>query len=337
MRNVIFNENALRFLKSKVSRSQYRDLWDKDLVVLVNMNDSIYGLINNKVKNMLVYMFWAYLLAYLSDSVTDFINTGGAWNFRGYPLRSNLEVNASSAYVVFGTRTDEPAFDQYSLLGRNTALEGSAITPAIILEADKRRLRFGRVSAGAVSEVGLYQVVYDTYPYTHEIMLGRTVYSVPGSGYNVYYDVIVKAPFLDNLAYYLFGLLSDTNQNLKRRDGTVVTARTSGDANASTLYLFIGTSNTPFSFDQYDLTNALALTSVHYFTWSRSTYVMIILSGAVRLATSMTIGEVGFAQRIADIGGYLNEVLLGRIPLSTPISKSAGDVFSTVITFYAGK
>jgi hypothetical protein len=45
MKNIVFNEDALRFLKSKVSRSQYRDLWDKDLVVLINMNDSIYELI----------------------------------------------------------------------------------------------------------------------------------------------------------------------------------------------------------------------------------------------------------------------------------------------------
>jgi hypothetical protein len=286
---------------------------------------------------MLVYMFWAYLLAYLGNTTTDFITTGGVWNPGGRPLRSDGDVNSGSAYVTFGTRTEAPTFDQYALLGRNTALEGTTITPAVISEADKRRVRFGRVSAGAISEVGLYQMVYDTAAAYYETMLGRTVYSVPGSGYNVYYDIVVKAPFLDNFAYYLLGLLSDKNQNLVRRDGYTITARTSGDANASPLYALIGTSNSPFAFDSYDLTSPLTLTSWYNFTWSRSTYVLAILSGATRLATSMTIGEVGFAQRIFDTAGYSNEVLLGRIPLSTPISKSTGDAFSTAITFYAGK
>jgi hypothetical protein len=336
LEGVLFDEAALAALKPGLPRGLYRELWGRDLVVAVDLRKALYGLVNDRVKNMLVYDFWALAFAYLYEVNTDFVNTAGTWNPGGYLLRSSGDVNYASAFLAFGTSTSPPAFSQYALGGRSTALEGAAITPGIVSEADKRRLRFGRVSAGALNEVGLYQNLYDTAGYVRECMLGRVVYSVPGSGYNVYYDVIVKAPFLHNFAAYLFGLLSETNQALVGRTGASFTARTAGDANAGGLYVIVGTSNAPFNFSQYELTSPLVLTSAANFTFSRGSYVMIVLSGAARLPTAMSIGEVGFAQRIYDTGGAANECLLGRIPLSTPISRAAGDVFSCVITFYAG-
>jgi hypothetical protein len=167
-------------------------------------------------------------------------------------------------------------------------------------------------------------------------MLGRTLLSVPGSGYNVYYDVILKAPFLNNSAYYVLGLLTNTNQDLVDRAGTTFTARTSVDFQSGGLFLIIGTSNSPFDFATYDLTNPVILTSIGSLFYSVRSYVMYIVSGAIRLSAMLSIGEIGFAQNIYDTGGYLHGTLLGRIPLTTPISRSAGDLFSTVIVFYAG-
>jgi hypothetical protein len=336
MEGVLFDEAALAALKPGLPRGLYRDLWGRDLVVAVDLRRALYGLVNGRARNMLVWNLWALAFAYLCDTSVDFVTTGGSWNPSGYYLRSYGDVNYSSAFLAFGTSTSPPAFNQYALGSRNTALEGTAITPALVSEADKRRLRFGRVSAGALSEVGLYQNLYDTGGYTRECMLGRVVYSVPGSGYNVYYDVIVKAPFLDNFAAYLFGLLSETNQALVGRTGASFTARTSGDANYGGLYVIVGTSNAPFDFSQYELASPLVLTSFANFTRSAGSWIMIVLSGAARLPADMSIGEVGFAQRIFDTGGGTNETLLGRIPLSAPISRKAGDVFSCVITFYAG-
>jgi hypothetical protein len=167
-------------------------------------------------------------------------------------------------------------------------------------------------------------------------MLGRTLLSVPGSGYNVYYDVILKAPFLNNSVYYVLGLLSNTNQNLVDRVGTTFTARTSGKVQSGGLFMLIGTSNSTFDFATYDLTNPVTLETISSLFYSLRSYVMYIVSGAIRLSASINIGEIGFAQNIYDTSGSLHGTLLGRIPLTTPISRNIGDIFSSVIVFYAG-
>jgi hypothetical protein len=331
-RNVLFGLENLKHVKPFMSRSAYRDASGSDLIIIIDLRKTIYGLLNNRKKNILVYNFWALLLGSLADAYLDAVSIGGVT----FSLRSVSDPNAGSAYLAFGTSTVSPDFSQYALGSRNTALEGATISPTVISESDKRRVRFGRVSAGAISEVGLYQDLYDTGAYTRTFMLGRTLLSVPGSGYNVYYDVILKAPFLDNSAYYVLGILSNTNQNLVDRVGSTFSARTSGDVQSGGLFLIIGTSNSPFGFATYDLANPVVLTSVNNLFYSARSYVMLIVSGVIRLSTSMNIGEIGFAQNIYDAGGSLHGTLLGRIPLTTPISRSAGDIFSTVIVFYAG-
>jgi len=332
-RNILFGLESLRRVKPLMSRSAYREASGSDLIILIDLRKTIYGLLNNRKKNLLVYNFWALFAGLLADKGVDTVLTSGS---SGYAYAAG-DVNAGSAYVTFGIGTTTPDFSQYALASRNTALEGSAISPAVVSESDKRRLRFGRVTLGAISEVGLFQALKDASGSIFTAMLGRTLLSVPGSGYNVYYDVILKAPFLDNSAYYLFGILTDTNQNLVNRIGATFTARTSGDSQSGGLYLIIGTSNSPFDFATYDLANPVTLTSAYSLFYSIRSYVMLIVSGAIRLSTSMSIGEIGFAQNIYDTGGSIYSVLLGRIPLTTPISRNIGDIFSTVIVFYAGK
>jgi hypothetical protein len=331
-RNILFGLESLRRVKPLMSRSAYREASGSDLIILVDLRRSVYGLLNNRKKNLLVYNFWALLLGSFADTNITVAATGGFT----YTLRNANDPSAGSAFVTFGTGTVSPDFSQYALSYRVTSLEGSVIPPITILESDKRRIRFGRVSAGAISEVGLYQSLYETGGSSYETMLGRTLLSVPGSGYNVYYDVILKAPFLNNSLYYLYGILTNSNQNLVDRVGTSFTARTSGDVQSGGLFLLIGTSNSPFDFGTYDLADPVVLTSVGNFTYAVRSYVMYIVSGAIRLTVSMNIGEIGFAQNIYDTGGALHGVLLGRIPLSTPIPRNAGDIFSSVIVFYAG-
>jgi hypothetical protein len=300
-RNVLIGLEALRRVKPLMSRSAYREASGSDLIIIIDLRKTIYGLLNNRKKNLLVYNFWALLLGSLADTYLDAV----ILNATTYTLRSSSDPSAGSAYLVFGTSTVSPDFSQYALGSRNTALEGATISPAVVSESDKRRVRFGRVSAGAISEVGLYQDLLNTSGNVQTSMLGRTLLSVPGSGYNVYYDVILKAPFLDNSVYYVLGLLSNTNQNLVDLSGTTFTARTSGDVQSGGLFLIIGTSNSPFDFATYDLANPVVLTSVNNLFYSVRSYVMLVVSGAIRLSASMNIGEIGFAQNIYDTSGYV--------------------------------
>lgn len=335
LKPVALGDEALALLKPLAPRTLYRELHAFDLVAAVDAARSIYGQVGAPgaaaARNLLVYNFWAFASAYLGDYNVDVIDTGAS----GRTLRSSSDMNAASSFVTFGTRSDAATFDQYALLARDTTREGAAITPGLVVEADKIRVRFGRVSAGAVAEVGLYQSVYDTGGYSREVMWGRTPFSVPGAGYNVYYDVVVRSPFLKNFAAYLFGLLSETNQTLVSRAGASYAARTTSDANSGGAYTLVGTSNAPFSFDQYELTNPLVLTSFFNLYWSYRSYVMGIASGATRLPSAMTIAEVGVAQRIYDTAGALKDTLLLRIPLESPISKEDGEVFSCIVVFYA--
>jgi hypothetical protein len=328
---VLFNEDALRFLKPALGRSWYRDLSGRDLVIAVDMGKAFSGLINNRVRNLLVWNFWSLLLGTLGKINPSFTDTGGT----AYYFRTSGDVNAGVAFVVFGTSSAAESFSQYALGSRSTALEGASISPTIIRESDKRRLRFGRVSAGAVSEVGIYQSVYDSGGYTRTAMWCRKVYSVPSSGYNVYYDIIVKTPFLDNLVNILFGILTNSNQPVTKMDGGTITSRSSSEVQGGAAYLLIGTSSAPFDFTQYALTNPIFLTSAYNYFDSKWTWLMAIMTGVTRFTTSYTVAELGIGQKIYDTAGYLYDVLLARILLPTTITRSAGDIFTVAVTFYA--
>jgi hypothetical protein len=332
MRSIVVGVEGLKTVKPYIPRSTYRRLYSYDAFILVDLRKTLQGLIQNRFRNLLVQNFWQLLIGYLGNADLEIIGIDAIW----YSLYSSGDVNYASAYLTFGTGTASPAFSQYALASRNTALEGSTITPAIVSEADKIRLRFGRVTAGSVNEVGLYQDLYDTGGPVRTAMHGRVVIPSIPSGVNVYYDVIVKQPFLMNFARYLFGLLSNTNQTVTNRGGASVTARTGEDANYDAARLLIGTSGAAFDFGNYELTNPVALTSAYNPFWVRGSYSMAIITGATRLASAMDIYEVGIAQRIYDTRGAVQDVLLARIVLSTPISRAAGEVFSCAVTLYAG-
>jgi hypothetical protein len=336
MDNIIYDDEAIRRLKPAIPRSQYRELHYSDAVILLDMRRTIGGLINNKAKNVLTHPFWAFLNGILADSGADALRTDGA----SYTMHTSIDAPRGSAYVVFGTGTASESFKDYKLASRNTSIEGSTLTPVVIQESDKRRLRFGRVSNGVGSEVGIQQSIY-SYPTggggvgTNDFLFARKVFTIPGVGYNVYYDIIVYPPFLDNFVYYLFGLLTDTNQNLINLSGNQLPARTSGDANASRLYLQVGTSSEPFSFSTYSLTNPVTLSSTHIFGIGVPSYAISCITGSANLSSAMTINDVGLVQNIYDASGNTSPVLLVRIVLPTPIIKSAGDFVTISVVLYA--
>ena len=329
---VAFGDGAIHALKPHLPRSAYRHLHDHDLAVLVDMREAVHGLVLGRFRNLLVQNFWNLLTGLLGDTSTELLNTAGT----AFGLRSAGDMNQTPTFVTFGTGTVAPAFGQLALQTRMTGAEGAAITPAVVSEPDRIRLRFGRVTAASVNEVGLYQNLFDTVGNAREVMHGRLVIPSIPSGSNIFYDVVVQAPFLTNFASLLFGILSESNQSAVNRGGASVTLRSSGEVNVEACRLLVGTSNVPFGFGQYELTSPLALTTAYNFFSMRGSSTLTMISGATRLPSAMSIGEVGIAQRLYDAGGVAQDVLLARIVLSTPVSKAAGEVFSAIVTLFAG-
>jgi hypothetical protein len=329
---VTVGDRAIHALKPHLPRSAYRHLHDHDLAVLVDMREAVHGLVLGRFRNLLVQNFWNLLTGLLGEANVESISTGGTV----YGLRSSGDMNQASSFVTFGTGTVAPAFSQTALQTRVTGAEGAAITPTVVSEPDRIRLRFGRVTAASVNEVGLYQNLYDTTSTVRETMHGRVVIPSIPSGRNVFYDVVVQAPFLTNFANLLFGILSESNQSAVNRGGASVTLRSSGDVNVEACRLLAGTSNAPFDFGQYELTGPLALASAYNFFITRGSSTLAMISGATRVPSAISIGEIGIAQRLYDTGAVAQDVLLARIVLSTPVSKAAGEVFSAIVTLFAG-
>jgi len=318
-------------------RRTLREIYEKDLVIIVRADKVISGLVNNRYKNILVWNFWQVLNGTLAGARASGITTGGVINPTGNLLSTTNDVNAGSAYVTFGTNTTPESYDQYALGARSTGIEGAVISPGVIAESNQYRIRFGRVSAGTVYEVGLYQPLY--YGSTiADTMLGRVVYpgAIP-SGKNVYYDILVKPPFLKNFVYYLFGILTETNQSLVDRAGATFTARTAGVVQSGGLYMKVGTGTGAFDFGTYELTNPLDCVSATNFYWGDRTYSFLQASGAIRFTSAYTVAEVGVYQNIYDTSGVIHPTLLMRFVLPSPVSRNPGDMFTAIVIIYTSK
>jgi hypothetical protein len=329
---LLYGDRARKRLKPHIPRSMYRSLYDKDVVIVIDAEKAVEGIINNKYKNMLVYNFWSMLSGLLSKTNSPFTDIYG----RSYAYRTSGDFNSGSAFVTFGTSTLAESFTHASLGNRVTALEGASISPTIVREADRIRVRFGRVTADTVQETGLYQIVIATDSMTYGVMYGRRVIPNTPGGKQVLYDIVLFSPFTAQMANLLLGILTDTNQPMRDVFSGSYTARTSGEVNASGAYLAIGTGSGAFSFDDINLTGKIDLVSAANNVQSPSTRSLLAVSGAIRLSSAINISEIGLLQNLFDTAGGTHPTLLARVVLPTAISKAAGDVFTAVISILAG-
>jgi hypothetical protein len=329
---MLFGDRARKRLKPHIPRSMYRDLYDKDVVIVIDAKKAIEGIINNKYKNILVYNFWSILSGLLSDSDTPSRDVHGGPRI----TRTSHDMNSRSAYVVFGTSTIDETFTQHALGNRETTLEGATRPPTIVRETNRIRVRFGRITSSVVHEVGLYQELFEPGGIEYTAMYGRVVIPNTPANREVRYDVVLFSPFVANMASYMLGVLTNTNRAMVDVFGGNYTARTSIEVNADGAYLAIGTGTGGFSFDDTNLTGRVNLISVANNIQTPPTSSLLAVSGAVRLTSAMNIAEIGLLQNLYDTAGGSRPTLLARIVLPTSITKNAGDVFTAVISILAG-
>jgi len=310
-----------------------KHMYDYDVVVLHNARRSTYGVVNNRHRNILVWNFWQMLGGYLADEDADMITTT-VKPLSFFYARTSGDANASSCYITFGTDTTPPSFSDYVLQSRDTTLEGSVLEPSFVVEPDRIRIRFRRQALGTVYEIGLYQKVYNDIGRVYEVMHGRAVVQNGLTG-NVYYDIVLKEPFLENLARVIYGYLTDTDQNIIDVLGQVRTVKTSGELNFREARLELGSGSDPFSFSQYKLTNMYELTWDTKFEYGERTDTLIFLADGTRFETDYNINEIGIIQPLYDTDGFPAFALIMRYLPTSPIQKKAGEKFYALVAIYA--
>jgi hypothetical protein len=287
---------------------------------------------------MLVSNFFSLLHGLLSNTDTDYKDLSGTLNPAGFRLRTSGDVSQGVSYVVFGTGTTPPTFGDYALVSRNTALEGSSITPTVVISSSEGRARFGRATNDVVYELGIYDPVYDSGGYSRTAMLARSVVSggIP-AGRTVLYDVVFKPPFVYNVTMMVFGVMINANQGgVQDIYGGTYTLNSAGDVNADAAKrLFVGENTAGLDHTVAVPINPVELEAGYYFTYTWGTSYRLITTGAKKLDAAKTIAEVVLVQNLLGSGGAATPTVIARWPVSPAVSKSAGEVVCAYAIIYA--
>jgi len=317
----------------QLTKSEVRPLREADIICAIDVKKAVEGRCNGR-RNMLVSNFFSLLHGLLANSNVDFKDTGGAT----YSMRTSGDVSYAASSVVFGTSTTPPTFGDYSLVSRNTALEGSSITPTVVISSSEGRARFGRATNDVVYELGIYDPVYDSGGYSRTAMLARSVVSggIP-AGRTVLYDVVFKPPFVHNITRMMLGVMTNANQDgVQDIYGGTYTLNSAGDVNAGPANrLFVGENTAGLDHTVAVPTNPVELEASYYFTYAWGTSYRLITAGAKKLDAAKTIAEVVLVQNLLSSGGVVTPTVLARWPVSPPVSKSAGEVVSAYAIIYA--
>jgi hypothetical protein len=321
----------------QLTKSEVRPLREADIICALDLKKAVEGRCNGR-RNMLVSNFFSLLFGLLSNNDMDFKTTAGIMNPEGYRLRTSGDPSYGVSYVVFGTGTTPPSFTDYALVSRSTALEGSVITPTLVISSSEGRARFGRATSGTVYELGIYDPVYSVGVGTYDMMVARSVVSggIPAGG-AVLYDVVFKPPFVHNITRMVFGVMTNANQDgAQDMSGGTYTLNSAGDVNAAAANrLFVGENTAGLDHTVAVPTNPVELDISYYFSYTWGTSYRLMTVGAKKLDAAKTIAEVVLVQNLYSSGGVAVPTVIARWPVSPPVSKSAGEVVAAYAIIYA--
>jgi hypothetical protein len=317
----------------RLTRSEVRPLREADVICAVDLRRAVEGYVNGR-RNLLLSNFFSLFHGVLNEAALTIVDYGGT----SASLRAYNDPTSGSAYLIFGTGATPPAFNDYKLVSRDTTLEGSTLTPSAYISADMGRIRFGRGAAGTVYEEALYQTAIDTGGNGRGVIWARAVFSggVP-AGKTILHDVVLKAPFVQNLTYVFLGVLTEANRaETVDINGAAYTVRSAGDVQAAAASrLFVGEGTAGLDHTVKTPTNPVELESSVVLTWSYGSYYRMAITGAKKLDTAKTISEVCLVQNLYDTAGNVRPTMIARWPVSPAASKAAGDVVCAYAIIYA--
>jgi len=285
-------------------------------VHLIDLPVNVKGFVNGK-KNRFTRPFFTGLVNWFSTKELRAINTDG--NER--PVFLAQYVSADVARISIGQDTDDILFSDYHLVGASYIASDLVSYQEL---ADRIRVVAEAIATVNGTSVGLcMRPVYQAPNYYTTFLIAGRLQSVATDQVIDYYLDFYE-PWTLNFALAWYGVLGYTTAVLK--DTTGATATINFQTNYSyrgIARLTVGTSNTPFSFGDYGLTNPVEISN----TWigeSSQSYVFGIVHGAYVPATDVNIYEVGLVQKLRDTGGVDHDFLMCRIVLPSPITLVAG-------------
>jgi hypothetical protein len=298
------------------SRTFESDVYEYDRGVYVVDVRGVKGYVSSD-EDLLTSFWWALFLGSLRDlNVDDCVSTTGGV----YTLRSSGDVNNSVAYISYGTGTVPESFVDRTLQARAGSI---STTVTIGYLSDRVRISFSGTIPSDSSELGIEQVLIDTTSTNRTTLLGRKVGSF-ASGRGVVWNIDFLSPWVRAVGDYMYGIHANLNVTMVRIDGVSFTARTSGDANAGSVYLVASSDAMTWDPMLSGITNAFSLTSFYADLFGTRFVRSTIIYGLSSPASDITVNTIGLYFPVYDSAGTAQTVCVLVQPLASPVTLFAG-------------
>jgi hypothetical protein len=264
-------------------------------------------------EDLLVSNFWALLLGILRDTnVSDVVNVGGS----AYSLRTLTDATYGSAYLGFGTGTDSEYFTQYNLVSPKANI---TTTISIAYMSDRNRVSLSGTLTGDAYELAIFQFLYDTSGNAYATMLGRRT-GMWYSGQAVVWNIDFLQPWVRSVADVLYGVFRNADVTMVDETGASFTARTSGDLNASSVWIVASPDTMTWSPSLTKIPNKVDLSTSGLDYLGSRIARMTYLVGTFTPLSDTQYNTVGLYQKIYDTAVTAHNCCMMVIPLSAPIT-----------------
>jgi len=292
------------------------DVYEYDRGVYVVDVRSVEGHVSGD-EDLLTGNWWALFLGSLRNlNSGDVVDVGSG----AYSLRSSGYVNPGSAYISYGTGTAPESFVDRALQAR---AGGISTTITIGYLSDRTRVSLSGTLPSGSSELGIEQSLYDTSVTARTILLGRRVGSFT-AGQAVTWNIDFLSPWVRAVGDYMYGIHAEVNVTMVRIDGVSFTARTTGDANAGSVYLVASSDLISWDPMLYGITNAFTLTNLYADMLSSRYIRSTIIYALSSPASDISVNTIGLYFPVFDTAGSAQTVCVLVQPLASPITLYAG-------------
>ena len=292
------------------------DVYEYDRGVYVVDVRGVEGRVSSD-EDLLTSYWWALFLGSIREvNASDVVDLGGASRV----IRSVSDVNAGSAYIVYGTGTAPESFVDRTLQVR---AGGISTTVTIGYLADRVRVSLSGTLPSDSSELGIEQDLIGSGTSPWITLLCRKVGSF-SAGRGVTWNIDFLSPWVRAVGDYMYGIHASLNVTMVRIDGVSFTARTAGDVNAGSAYLVASSDLMTWDPMLVGITGAFSLTNFYADVLFSRVLRSTIIYGLSSPASDIQVNTIGLYFPVFDAVGTAQTVCILVQPLASPITLFAG-------------